>query len=266
MSGTGPAVAFRGVRASWGRREVLHGIDLDVGPGSFTAVVGPNGCGKSTLLGLLTGSAARSTGAVLLAGDPVAGLRARERARRIGALLQEQTPPPELTSAELVRVGLEATRPLWHRHTADDEEAVQRALDRVDALELADRPVASLSGGERQRVLLARALAHDPPVLVLDEPTNHLDPRHQFATLRVAARSGRTVLAALHTLDLACRFADRVVVLSGGRVAADGPPRAALTPEVLRSVFAVEGRFLTDPADGADHLVLRQDTGVSSRG
>ena len=249
------AIVLRDVRARWGRREVLHGIDLDL-PGGFVALVGPNGCGKSTLLGLLTGGGASYSGEIEIGGERLTELRPRERARRIGALLQDQGPIPELTAAELVRIGLEATRPMFDRRTRVDEDAVDSALARVDALALADRPLGSLSGGERQRVVLARALVHDPPVLLLDEPTNHLDPQHQIAVLALAATSGATVLAALHTLDLANRFADRVVVLDAGTVAADGTAREALDPAVLRTVFGVSGRFVRDPHDDTEHLVL----------
>ena len=199
-----PGVTFRSVSARYGRRPVLHEVDAHAPAGVLTALVGPNGSGKSTLLATLNGGAVRWSGTVRLGGSDVTTLRPRQRAARVGVLPQDAAATAvDLTAAELVELGLSMLGRPGAGERAGRREAVDAALAQVGALDLAGRMVASLSGGERQRVLLARALVAGPEVLVLDEPTNHLDPRHQFDVLGLAATSGRTVIAALHTLDLA---------------------------------------------------------------
>ncbi|MEU9885465.1 ABC transporter ATP-binding protein [Sphaerisporangium sp. NPDC051011] len=245
-------IVFDSVAASHGRRTVLHGITTAIPGGTFTALLGPNGSGKSTLLGTLSGGSARVSGRVLLGGEDVLRMRPAERSARIGVLPQEQTTALELTVAELVELGI-PRRSRSDRAGRNPRSLVDDAMSRVGVLELAERPVSLLSGGERQRVLLARALIGDPEVLALDEPTNHLDPGHQFDVLGLAASSGLTVIAALHTLDLAVRYADHVIVLDHGRIAAAGSPTTVLTPALLAQVFGVHGTF-TDHA--APHLLL----------
>ncbi|MFJ2022015.1 ABC transporter ATP-binding protein [Streptomyces nodosus] len=243
---------FDGVTASHGRRTILHGITTAVPGGAFTALLGPNGSGKSTLLGTLSGSSASVSGRVLLGGEDVLRMRPTQRSARIGVLPQEQATTVELTVAELVELGIpRRSRP--DRASRNPRSLVDDALSRVGALGLAERPVSFLSGGERQRILLARALIGDPEVLALDEPTNHLDPGHQFDVLELAASSGLTVIAALHTLDLAVRYADHVLVLDHGRIAAAGSPTTVLTPELLAEVFGVQGTFTHH---AAPHLLL----------
>lgn len=255
------AVTFRDVRAGWGRRTILPSADIDVPEGVLTALVGPNGSGKSTLLGLLAGSSARWSGEIRIGDTPLRTLRPAERASRVGALLQESAPLPELTAAEVVGLGLPGAGAPWlpARRRRDQGERVEAALARTETTALANRDVRTLSGGERQRVLLARALVGDPEVLVLDEPTNHLDPRRQIEIVAAVARLGITAFAALHTLELAARYADHVVVLDEGAVVAAGPPQVALSPTVLEQVFGVIGHY--EPTRN-DVALLRVD-GVS---
>lgn len=218
---------------------VLREVDLTVEPGTVVGLVGPNGSGKSTLLRTIYKSVRPVAGTVLIDGDDVRGLSARAAARRTGAVLQDSTGSAGLTVAETVALGRNPHHGLLSRESTSDREAIAEALARTGTTPFADRPVNSLSGGERQRVLLARALAQRPRLLVLDEVTNHLDVRARFEMLELVRGLGITTLAVLHELDLAARCCDGLIVLDAGRVVAAGPVLRALTTEVLHDVFGV---------------------------
>ncbi len=223
---------------------LLDSVGLHLQPGTLAAVVGPNGAGKSTLLKVLTGEWTPDSGQVRLWGRPLGEWPARELARVRAVLPQSSALAFGFTVEEVVAMG----RTPWDEPLVEKHARVQAALEEVGMRPLAHRRWPTLSGGERQRVQLARVFAQLPPdpadgLLFLDEPTNHLDLTHQVRVLqRVRARveRGGTALAVLHDLSLAARMADRVVVLSGGRVVSDGPPEAALHPDVLRPVFGLE--------------------------
>lgn len=228
-----------------GGATILKGLSLGFEPGAVTAIVGPNGAGKSSLMSCLAGLRAPNQGEVRLGDIALARIAARARARRIALL--EQSPRIAWAVDVQTLVGLGRTPFLGARGlTAEDHAAVARAMDRADVARFAERPVTHLSGGERARVLIARALAGDPQWLLADEPLAGLDPGHQLdaaALLRDLAVAGKGVVVTLHDLTLAARMADRVVVLAGGAVIADGPPRAALTPAVLARAYGVEARL-----------------------
>ncbi|HEY0636682.1 MAG TPA: ABC transporter ATP-binding protein [Pseudonocardiaceae bacterium] len=224
---------------SLGGRPVVDGAGLTVPEGSFVGLVGPNGSGKTTLLRTVYRSLRPEAGAVLLGGEDVWRLSARESARRTAAVLQDGGGSGALTVAEVVALGRNPHQGLFAREGAEDRSLVASALAQTGMEGYAGRLFGSLSGGERQRVLLARALAQRPRLLVLDELTNHLDIRARFELLELVRTIGITSLAVLHELDLAVRCCDQLVVLSGGRVAAAGPVLNALTPAVLRDVFGV---------------------------
>ncbi|MCH0541561.1 ABC transporter ATP-binding protein [Streptomyces sp. MUM 203J] len=248
------AVRAEGLRFSYPGREVLSGVDLRVGAGESVALVGLNGCGKSTLLRLCAGLLRPEAGRVLLDGEEVARLSRRAAARRVALLHQSSPPVPGMTVRQLVRQGRYAARgPLGMLREGEDGVCA-RALADVGVAGWADRPVDALSGGERQRVRLAMALAQDTRVLLLDEPTTYLDLRHQLEVMQTVARlreeRGLTVLMVLHDLGHAARFADRIVALRDGRVAADGPPAEVVTPELLAGVLGVAGRVGRDPVGG----------------
>lgn len=229
----------RDVSVAIGGTPILHGVSMDVAPGEFVGLIGPNGSGKSTLLRTIYRSVRPSDGTVLLGDADVWTISARAAARRTAAVLQNSPTPPGLTVHEVAALGRTPHKGMFDRETAADREIVVDALTRTGMLGHADRIYGSLSGGERQRVLLARALAQQPELLVLDEPTNHLDIRARFELLELVHTLGVTTLAVLHDLDLAARSCDRLVVLESGRVVASGPVLAALTPEVLSDVFGV---------------------------
>ncbi|MET0133760.1 MAG: ABC transporter ATP-binding protein [Kibdelosporangium sp.] len=234
------SLRIENVSVSLGGRRVLHDVSLDVGKGQFVALVGPNGSGKSTLLRAIFRAQRPDRGRVSVDGDDVWRGDARAAARRTGVLLQEQHSGFEFTVTETVAQGRTPHLSRFDRLTPDDHEIVRDICDRTGLTPLADRRLAELSGGERQRVLLARALAQQPGLLVLDEPTNHLDIRHQLEFLELVRGLDNTVVAALHGLDLAATYADIVVVLRRGRVVAAGPPAGILTDDLVSEVFEVE--------------------------
>ncbi|WP_433590996.1 ABC transporter ATP-binding protein [Nocardia sp. CA-145437] len=239
-----------------GRRTVVTDVDFTVSPGETVGIVGPNGAGKTTLLRTLAGLITPAAGEVVVDGRPVHQVSARERARLVGLVGQDEVPPTDLLVGELVALGRTPYLPPWGAGGPGERAAVERALRQVDLAGFEARAVGRLSGGERQRVLLARALAQDTPVLLLDEPTNHLDITHQLELLALTRELARTVVMSLHDLTLADRFCDRVLVLDAGRARPLEPPGAALRPEVLAEVFGVLARRVPDPDSGGTHLVI----------
>jgi iron complex transport system ATP-binding protein len=234
------ALVARSLAAGYGTRAVLRGVDLELEPGRLIALVGPNGAGKSTLLRALVGLIRPTAGAVTLGGIDVTTLSRAALASRIAVVPQTFDTLFPFTVREIVALGRSARLGLFARPSPADAAAVARAIVDQDLAALADRRLDALSGGERQRVVLAMAMAQEAGVLLLDEPTAHLDPAHQRSILRTVgelARSGGvTVLAVLHDLNLAA-LADRIVVLDGGRIVADGGPAVALAADVVARVF-----------------------------
>ncbi|QBX34922.1 ABC transporter ATP-binding protein [Paracoccus liaowanqingii] len=243
-----PAVQLSGV--SWapprGPR-ILSDLSFAVPQGQIVAICGANGAGKTSLLRLIYRHHAPQQGTVRLMGRDLWQMGAAEAARCMAAVLQEQPTDFALTARQIVALGRLPHRRGWAAGWAGPDPAdaprIAAALERMDVTPLADRAFGSLSGGERQRVAVARALAQEPRVIVLDEPTNHLDIRHQLELLALLRGLGLTVIATLHDLTLAARFADRILVLSEGRILADGPPDAALTEAVLARAFRVGARI-----------------------
>lgn len=240
-----------GVRVALGERTILHDVDLQVADGEFVGLVGPNGSGKSTLLRTVYRSVKPGHGSVRIGGEEVWALSARVAACRVAAVLQDSPVPPGLTVTEVVGLGRTPHHGLLGREGAEDRRIVAEAMDRAGATAFAGRFYGSLSGGERQRVLLARALAQQPKLLVLDEPTNHLDIRARFELLDLVRSLGMTTLAVLHDLDLAARSCDRLVVLHEGVAVAAGGLLEVLTPRLLREVFGVRA----SAARGRDGVV-----------
>ncbi|WP_435197259.1 ABC transporter ATP-binding protein [Natronomonas sp. EA1] len=243
-------IALDDVCVRLGGEQILEAVSLDVAEGEFVALVGPNGAGKTTLLRTINGVVTPDAGRVSVAGEPVHGRSARDISRRVATVQQSTEVRFEFTVRQLVEMGRTPHRGRFGRDPAG-HDAVDEALDRTDTAQFADRAVGTLSGGERQRVLLARALAQDTPALLLDEPTASLDINHQVATLqRVRELADRTIVAAIHDLDLAARFCDTVAVLGGGTLHAVGPPAAVFEPDLLERVFDTPVVVREDPLTG----------------
>jgi iron complex transport system ATP-binding protein len=242
-----------GVRVGLDGVEILHGADLEVRSGEIVGIVGPNGSGKSTLLRTVYRALRPRSGTVLVGGDDVWRLPAREAARRTAAVLQDTGVPFGFTVAEVIALGRNPHHRLLDRDGSADRAAIEAAVDQAGVEHLLDRSFPTLSGGERQRVLLARALAQQPRLLVLDEPTNHLDIRARFELLDHIAATGITTLAVLHDLDLAARTCHHLAVLDAGRIVAAGDVLDALCPDVLHRVFGVHAASRRDP-DGVVRL------------
>ncbi|MEU1117649.1 MULTISPECIES: ABC transporter ATP-binding protein [unclassified Streptomyces] len=241
------------------RHPILDGVDLEARPGDFVGLVGPNGSGKSTLLRAVYRSLRPAEGVVRVGGDDIWELAPRAAALRTAAVLQEGTGSTGgLTVTETIALGRAPHHGLLERDGPRDRQAVQDAIDLCDVGHLARRDYGSLSGGERQRVLLARALAQQPHLLVLDELTNHLDIRARFELLHLIRSTGVTTLAVLHDLDLAARFCDHLVVLDQGAPVAAGAVLDVLTPTVLAKVFGVAASARRD-ADGVLRLTYAAD-------
>ena len=234
---------------------VVRNVNLALRAGSFTAVLGSNGCGKSTLLRTMAGLQPAKSGVVEVAGAPLGDHSVRELAHLVSFLPQSPLVPAGVSVRELVTHGRHPHRRLVGALTAADRAAIDTALDDTGLDDMADRSVEHLSGGERQRCWVALALAQQARVVLLDEPTTYLDIRHQLEVLailrRLADDQQLAVVAVLHDLDQAATFADRLIVIADGAVAADGAPLDVLTPDLVRSAFGVDADIGIDPRTGA---------------
>ncbi|MFE3113614.1 ABC transporter ATP-binding protein [Kitasatospora indigofera] len=231
-------------------RDIVSGVTLVAAEGEIAGLVGPNGSGKSTLLRTVYRHLRPHTGRVLLAGRDIRSMSTVETARHIAALPQERGGDFEFTVREVVAMGRSPYKRAFAGDDAADHEAVADALDQVGLAGYEGRGFAALSGGERQRVLLARAFAQRPDVLVLDEPTNHLDVQHQVELLALLRAQRRTTVISLHDLNAAASLCDRLHVLHEGAVVASGTPREVLTPELLAKVFGVRAAVVEHPLTG----------------
>ncbi|ANS62569.1 putative iron transport protein, ATP-binding component [Streptomyces lincolnensis] len=244
---------IEGVSVEAAGARLVDDIRLTVDSGTVVGLVGPNGSGKSTLLRCVYRALRPVAGAVRLDGEDIARMPSRAAARLLAALPQESSAEFDFTVAEVVTMG---RLPHKDRTAASDQRICADAMDRTGVGHLADRGFLALSGGERQRVLIARALAQQPRVLVLDEPTNHLDVAHQLDVLSLVRTSGLTVLTALHDLNLAAAHCDVLYVLAAGRIVASGPPRDVLRPDLLAEVFGVRAHPVRHPETGAVQLLF----------
>jgi iron complex transport system ATP-binding protein len=252
-------LAADGVRLAYGDTVVVDDLDLQLTDGSFTAIVGPNGCGKSTLLRALGRLLRPTAGTVLLDGRAITSTPTREVAKVLGLLPQTPLAPEGLTVADLVARGRHPHQSWLRQWSSDDEAAVTEALTWTDMAELADAPVDALSGGQRQRAWISMALAQGTDLLLLDEPTTYLDLAHQVDVLELVGRlhteRGRTVVVVLHDLNLAARYAQRLVAMKDGVLVASGTPAEVLTEQLLADVFELEARVVPDPVTGTPMVV-----------
>lgn len=248
-----------GLRVGYGGRRILGGVDLTVRPGAVTAVIGPNGSGKSTLLRTLARLLSPDEGSVTIDGRPLSTLRARELARALAFLPQAPTAPEGMSVRELVARGRHPHQSLLRQWSTADAASVEAALRLTGLDDLADRDVQTLSGGQRQRAWIAMSLAQDTRILLLDEPTTYLDIAHSVEVLdlvdHLCVDLGRTVVMVIHDLNLAIRYADELVVVHEGRIAAQGAPEHVITERLLETVFGLTARVVADPVSGRPLVV-----------
>ncbi|GAA0794355.1 ABC transporter ATP-binding protein [Spirilliplanes yamanashiensis] len=252
LSGTELTLAYE-------RRVVAEGLDVSIPDGSFTVIVGPNACGKSTLLRALAGLLSPARGAVQLDGAAISSYRTKEVARRLGLLPQTATAPDGITVADLVSRGRYPHQTLLRQWSAEDERQVNAAMAATHVDGFADRAVDELSGGQRQRVWIAMALAQQTDLLLLDEPTTYLDIQHQIEVLDLCTdlnvNRGRTLVAVLHDLNQACRYATHLIAMKAGAIVAEGRPADIITAELVRDVFGVPCQIIADPQTGTPLVV-----------
>jgi ABC-type cobalamin/Fe3+-siderophores transport system ATPase subunit len=245
------SLAARDVTIGYDKKTISEHLDLEVPESRFTAIIGPNACGKSTLLRALSRLLKPGRGEVLLDGRDIHARPAREVARRLGLLPQSSIAPDGITVAELVARGRFPHQRLIRQWSAADEDAVVAAMAATGVTELSGELVDTLSGGQRQRVWVAMVLAQQTPIVLLDEPTTFLDIAHQIELLELCVRLNReqdtTMVAVLHDLNQAARYADHLVVMKAGAIVAQGDPREVMTAELIEEVFGLGCRIIDDP-------------------
>lgn len=231
-------------------QKIVDTISLDVEPGEFVGLLGPNGSGKSSLLRTIYRVLKPDAGLIKLDGAEVWQLSARQAARRMGVVMQERAGEFDFSVQEMVIMSRNPHKKMFDRDTNEDYQLVAQALDRVGMSNFADRSFLTLSGGEKQRVLIARALVQQARFLVLDEPTTHLDIHYQLEILELVKNLGVSVIAALHELNLAALYCDRIYVLKMGRVVTSGTPEEVLRPDLIRKVYRVWSEVQRHPLTG----------------
>ena len=238
------------VQAVLGGSRILRGVDLRAERGELVGVIGPNGSGKSTLLKCIYRVLKPTGGAVWLDGRTLSDYSYKESARQVAVVAQHNYYNFDVSVRDVVMMGRSPHKRALDRDNARDHQMVARALETVGMADFAQRSFATLSGGEQQRVILARALAQDTPCLILDEPTNHLDIKYQLQLMDIVKGLDRTVIAAIHDLNIAAMYCDRLYAVKEGCVVASGRPEEVLTPELIRAVYEVEAEVLRDGGGG----------------
>jgi iron complex transport system ATP-binding protein len=253
----------RSLTLGYADRDVVKDLDLDVLDGRVTAIVGANACGKSTLLRGLARLLGARSGEVVLDDVPIQEHSTKHVATVLGLLPQTPVAPDRITVGDLVSRGRHPHQGWFRQWSPTDEDAVAAALEATDTGDLVHRAVSELSGGQRQRVWVAMALAQQTDLLLLDEPTTFLDINHQVELLRLLRSlnraTGRTIVAVLHDLNLACRYADHVVAMADGHIVAEGAPADVITAPLVEKVFGLSCVVVPDPVTGTPMVVPSED-------
>ena len=254
------SLEVRGLSVDVARRRIVSGVGIVVPDGGFVGLLGPNGSGKSTILKTVYRVHRPAEGEILLDGEDLLAMRAKDAARRVAVVAQESVVEFDFTVAEMVMIGRTPHKRAFGRDDEQDHAIVADAIERVGCTDLVHRSINTLSGGEKQRVLIARSIAQGADHLILDEPTNHLDIRYQIEILELVKGLGLTVLAALHDLSLASLFCDTVHLLADGRVLAEGAPAEVITAELVHEAYGADVLIVEHPETGTPHLIPRRST------
>lgn len=258
-TGVNPRIAAREVQLSYDQRVIAQALNVDIPASEFTVIVGPNACGKSTLLRALSRLHRPDSGQVLLDGKDIHALATKQVALRVGLLPQSAIAPDRMLVRDLVMRGRSPHQGLFRQWSIQDNDAVERALRLAAIEDLADRPVDELSGGQRQRVWIALVLAQETETILLDEPTTFLDMTHQLEVLELCRMLHReqnsTVVAVLHDLNQAARYATHLIAMRDGEVLASGTPQEIVTPDLLRTIFELDAIVMDDPVTGTPMVV-----------
>ncbi|ALG84876.1 ABC transporter ATP-binding protein [Gordonia phthalatica] len=253
LSATGLVVEFDGAT-------VVDEVDLHIPAGGFTVILGPNACGKSTTLRAISRVLKRRAGEIVFDGRALEAYGSKELAQQMGLLAQDAVAPEGMRVADLISRGRHPYHSAFRRWTTEDDAATRAAMEATRTIELAERYVDQLSGGQRQRVWVALLLAQQTPVMLLDEPTTFLDIAHQYEVLDLLKQlngDGKTVVAVLHDLNQAARYADNLVLMKAGRIVASGPPREMITEARISEVFGLTSVVVDDPVTGSPMVVRR---------
>ena len=249
-------ISAKDIHLSYGAKEILKGVDIHSENGEFVGLIGPNGSGKSTLLKCIYRILKPNAGQVFLDEEELRAMSIKESARKMGVVAQHNYYNFEFTVREVVMMGRAPHKKALERDNAKDYEIVEEALKTVGMEGFAQRSFSTLSGGEQQRVILARALAQQTPCLILDEPTNHLDITHQLQLMRIVKNLSATVISAIHDLNIAAMFCDRIYALKEGRIIVQGTPREVLTEDFIRQVYQVDAEIAKD-SSGQMHILFK---------
>ncbi|KAA9394855.1 ABC transporter ATP-binding protein [Kocuria coralli] len=253
-----PRLRADDVTLAYDKRVISENLSVDVPDGSFTVIVGPNACGKSTLLRALSRLLRPAAGSVVLDGKAISSYGAKETAKIVGLLPQSSIAPDGITVVDLVARGRYPHQGLIRQWSSADEAAVENAMEVTNVAALRNRLVDELSGGQRQRVWAAMALAQQTPILLLDEPTTFLDIAHQIDLLNLFEdlnQAGNTLIAVLHDLNQAARYATNMIAMKGGHVLAHGAPKDVVTADLVHEVFGLECLVVDDPATGTPLVI-----------
>lgn len=245
------------IRLSYGAQEILKGVSINGNTGEFIGIIGPNGSGKSTLLKCIYRILKPHAGQVFLDGEELSGISIRNSAKKMAVVAQHNYYNFDFSVMEVVLMGRAPHKKTMERDNAKDFQIAQKALETVEMEGFANRSFSTLSGGEQQRVILARALAQQAPCLILDEPTNHLDITHQIQLMKIVKNLKVTVISAVHDLNIAAMFCDRLYVLQDGEIVGQGTPQEVLTAEFIKKIYRVETEIVYDSA-GQLHVLFQK--------